>query len=329
MGLFDWAGEQGSRFGYWVGNGFDGRSAQEKAAANAPKPAGLPTFNGMNPYGINPAGATQQAIAGQKDKIAAGIDREGLYSGTSVQKARTNMEGLGPNIGNPGSSNGGLSFDSAANAAGAVASNPLAQKAAGAAAGLVGARSLGYLGGGDGGQGGDHQATLTSMLKQQMANDATNQTRIENLYNAMSQRANPYDTNSEAFRRSQALAVNNANRSMQGAEHRAQVGLAGRGMMGSGQEAAALGSIAAQRGALVSNTENSLYADTMQRGYEWQRGQDNSLVALLNGSRQDPTQLAMQMALWGRQDDQRSQDRLYETGMSLAELIAKYYGGQQ
>lgn len=275
--------------------------------ASLPKP--------VSPYGINPAGATQQAITGQKDEIAAGIDREGLYSGTTPQKARTNMEGYGPA---GGGANGGGSGLNGASIVGAATS----PAALAVAAPVVGAAAKNLVTVPAGGGQGDNRATLTSMLQGQIDRQKANDARIEALYGQISQRANPYDPNSEAFRRSQALAVNNANRAMQGAEHRAQVGLAGRGMLGSGQEAAALGNIAAQRGALISNTENDLYSDTMARGYQWQQARDNSLVSLLNGNRQNPEELARQLALWDRDDANNLNGMIGAAFGGLGSLIA-------
>lgn len=310
-------GGQLGRAQYYLSNGMDGRSEEEKRRAQQQSAA-----TQAGPYGIKPSGGLT-GLMSQGTAIADQADRKGILDGSRIKKAQQQMQGFGPDIGSPGAPTQQLSFAPAADVlgkAGSFATSPAGVKTIGAAAGLVGgARSLGYLGGGDAGAGGGSKGPLEQIYQQKVENERRNQERMDQLFQEIESRENPFAPGTEAFNKALAFKVNSTARAMKGAEHRTLVGLAGRGMMGSGQEAAAMTNLAHQRGLAMADAETSFYDRAQDRWGDWARSQDNARISLLNGSREDPTQLAMQMALWGRQDDQRREDQIGAIGKGAAD----------
>lgn len=95
--------------------------------------------------------------------------------------------------------------------------------------------------------------------------------------------ANPYDTNSDAFKGALAGAVNRTNRAMAGSEARANGALAGRGMLGSGYAAAAAANLASARGMGVSDTMNGMFANALQQGARFGLDQQSAILNALSG----------------------------------------------
>lgn len=110
-----------------------------------------------------------------------------------------------------------------------------------------------------------------------------NRARFNQVWDQFNAAKNPYDVNGQAFQGALNSATNRANRSMSGAEARAQGALAGRGMLGSGYESATLGALAAQRGALVSDTQGRMYDDAYRGGAQWEQDKLRGVASLVAG----------------------------------------------
>jgi hypothetical protein len=144
--------------------------------------------------------------------------------------------------------------------------------------------------------------------------------------------SNPYDTNSDAFKHTVADATNRATMQFAGADRAAQEALAGRGMMGTGYEAAGLGSLIGQRGAAISGAQNSLYADAYKGAGDFDMRRQSAILQALGGSNLDGVLGDLSSQGFQRQqldDSQRNAvlTALAEAGIKYGPELLKYLGG--
>lgn len=126
----------------------------------------------------------------------------------------------------------------------------------------------------------DYDAKRIALAERQQAARDAAIGRIQGLQN-------PYDTNSDTFKKALALTLNNQTRNFAGGEARIQGDLAARGMLGSGQEAAALGGFNARRAQALSDAENGMYADALTGNADFALRKELAILGGLGGPNLD------------------------------------------
>lgn len=155
-------------------------------------------------------------------------------------------------------------------------------------------------------------AKLGGLFDQQLADSKADTQNYNALWGQIGGMANPWDTNSDAFRGQQALAASNVAREFGPQQRMLEGQLAGMGRLGTGGDEGPLAVLRAQQSQTSANSQNQLLADAYDKGGNFTLQKLAQQVSLLNGRQNQAANTGMALANFGyrAQQDQQTLQRM-------------------